>query len=364
MLLISKQIRRIIGFSLLLTILFSCTELLENPLDVKPQLVINGQFNNSLGQRQLSVLLVDKLDGKGTKIVATGSIYKDGQLSVDLVQNIDGDLELPPSYTIEAGAEYFVEVITPENKVYRSFPQVVQPKFETDTVSFLVEEDIESSGFFGVAVNRSTIEFFAHVDLPEPEQEKRYYRWVVDEAWNFIESNKDDTCYLSNTIFDNPASVVTNASSFLQSGEARVSVLKRKLDKSFAYTHFVNIYLHSLDARTFEFYEKAERLTSGTGTIYDEVPGPFRGNISNTDDPEEVVLGWVEFFLSDTLRYKLQRDFIDNLVPTQCDDIPGGGPCPPQIPPPGGGLPPPCQCNACWAVLGNDALNPPDYWTN
>ena len=350
--------------SLLLALQLSCVSQLENPLNLEPQLVISGQFSNSPGSRVIRVLSVEGLDGKGTQLEASGSIYKDGQVFAELEVNEDGDLELPANFVVEEGAAYFAEVITNGNNVYRSEPQVVQPKLETESISFEFEEDIESSRFLGLTVNRSRIEFFAHVNLPDPQVEKRYYRWVVDEAWNYIESNQDDTCYLANTIFDNTSSLVTNASGLLQNGEARVSILDKRLDNTFAHTHFINVYLHSLDAKTFEFYEKSQRLTSGTGTIYDEVPGPFRGNLSNVADAEEVVLGWVEFFLADTLRYRVRRDEINTSVPTQCDDIPGGGPCPPQIPPPGGGLPPPCQCNACAAVLGQDALNPPDYWVD
>lgn len=354
----------ILGVSLLG--LSACVTQLDNPLELQPQLVINGVFNNSAGQRQVSVLLVNDLDGNGQKLDATGSIYKDGQLSADLISNGNGDLELPEGYMIEAGAEYFIELVTNGNKVYRSIPQVVAPKYETEEISWEVVEDVDRPFFRGDPIVRSTIEFFAHVNLPDAEVDKRFYRWVVDESWDFHESPISDTiCYLSKSVSDYSASLLTNASNLLQVGQARKSVAIRDFDNSFAETHYFNVYLHSLDARTYEFYAKSERLTSGTGTIYDEVPGPFRGNISNIDDPEEVVLGWVEFFLADTLRARLSGDDFraqNFFVSTQCNQTGAPGPCPPQITPPGGGLPPPCQCLDCQEVLGEDALNPPFYW--
>lgn len=355
-----QQLHRI-GIFLFISSLWGCMTALENPLIISPQLVINGQLNNSEGQRQLQVLLVDKLDGKGERVEANASIYKDGQLSVELTPNMEGELVLPDGYTIEEEAEYFVEVSS-QGKVFRSLPQVVSKKIETEDVSFVIEEDIQTSRFLGITTNRSSIEFFAHVQLPDPSVEKRYYRWVVDEAWNFIESNHRDTCFIQTSIYEYGSSLATNASGLLQNNEARVSVLNRRLDKSFAFTHFVNVYLHSLDKRTYEFYEKADQLANGTGTVYDEVPGPFRGNVRNIDDPEEVILGYVEFFLSDTLRFQVQRDDIKIAVPKQCDDTPRGGPCPYRNPPPGGGPPPPCQCLACEAILGFDAQKAPDYW--
>ncbi|MEM6803022.1 MAG: DUF4249 family protein [Bacteroidota bacterium] len=346
--------------------LSACVTQIDTPVAIEPQLVINGSFNNSAGQRRVRVLLVEDLDGRGQVLDATGSIYKNGQLSAELVKKANGDLELPEGYMIEEGAEYFVEVVTNGDQVYRSIPQVVPQKLETEEVTWEVTEDIDRPTFRGDPIIRSTIEFFAHVTLPDAEVEKRYYRWVLDESWNYKESPiSDTTCYLSNPITEYSASLLTNASNLLTVGEARKSIVVRDFDNSFAEIHYINVYLHSLDARTYEFYEKSERLTSGTGTIYDEVPGPFRGNVSNTANPEEVVLGWVEFFLADTLRARIEGDELRAMnltVPTQCNQTGEPGPCPPQIPPPGGGLPPPCQCIDCQLVLGEDALNPPFYW--
>lgn len=362
------------GFALLLAVFAGCVTKLDNPLALEPQLVINGVFNNSEGQRQLAILLVEDLDGEGQRVEASANIYKDGQLSAELIKNAEGNLELPQDYVIEEGAEYFIEVLTDEGKIYRSPPQVVAPKLKAEEISWEVTEDIEEQRFSRTpAIIRSTIQFFAHATLPDPEVEKRYYRFVVDESWNFIESpasslmdSVSNTCYLNTQITDFPASLLTNASSLLEAGEVRKMVALRDFDNSFAEIHYFNVYTHSLDAKTFEFYQKSERLTSGTGTIYDEVPGPFRGNVSNVDDPEEVVLGWVEFFVSDTLRLRTTGTMFRELrftVPTQCDQTGNNpGPCPPQIPPPGGGLPPACQCLDCDRVLGIDAFNPPFYW--
>lgn len=361
------------GFVLLLAVFAGCVTQLENPLALEPQLVISGTFNNSAGQRQLTVQLVDDLDGNGQKLDATASIYKDGQLSVDLIKNASGDLELPADYVIEEGAEYFVEVMTNGDQVYRSPPQVVAPKLQAEEISWEVTEDIEQQRFSRTpAIIRSTIKFFAHATLPDPEVEKRYYRFTVDESWNFIESpasggmdTVQNICYLNTQITDFPASLLTNSSNLLQEGEVRKEIALRDFDNSFAEIHYFNVYTHSLDAKTFEFYEKSERLTSGTGTIYDEVPGPFRGNVSNIGDPEEVVLGWVEFFLADTLRLRTEGQMFRELrltVPDQCNQTGEAGPCPPQIPPPGGGLPPACQCLDCDRVLGTEAFIPPFYW--
>lgn len=128
----------------------------------------------------------------------------------------------------------------------------------------------------------------------------------------------------------------------------RVSILKQALDFSFEHTHYVNAYLHSIDAKTYDFYNKTERILNAGGTIYDEVPGRIESNITNQETPEERIGGWVEFFLPDTFRFKIRGSQIPVPVPLQCD------------PPPG--VQPSGRCLSCAGFYGQDSRTPPDYW--
>lgn len=336
----------------------ACIEELDTSIVGAPNLVINGQFNNSLGLRQLYVEQITEANGTGERLAASGSIYKDGQASTELFLTSNNFLVLPPDYTIEPGSEYFAEVTLPDGQVFRSIPQLVAPPLQTDSMSFRVLDENPEERQPGAPIVPNGIEFFAHIEVPKPGDEKRFYRWVIDESWSFVESNQRDSCFVRESIYENPFTVFSNTSLNTQTGEIKVPVLQHPLDKTFAFQHYINAYLHTIDAATFEYYQKVNRLSGSNGTFYDEVPGPLDGNVFNAENPEERVSGWIEFFVADTFRFRVKRrDIRTGIVPKQCDDVPGGGPCPPdpQVP---------CQCLACDAILGEETLTPPAYWVD
>lgn len=334
-----------------------CIDLLNTPVVKKGKIVINGQFNNSPGLRQLSVLLIEDAKGQGTVQSARGTLYKNGQVSTTFLSDTANKLVLPPDYRIEAGEEYFVEISVPDGRTFRSEAQKVEPLSKTDSISFTILEENPDEVDPTLPITLQGIEFFAHLEVPELSEGEKYYRWVVDESHSFVESNKTDTCYIQESIYTNPYALFSNTLPDTETGKVRVPIMKQALDKSFRYQHYINAYLHTLDAKSFEYYQKVQRVIGSSGTIYDEVPGPIEGNLYNVDNPEETVSGWVEFFLADTIRLRLQREQINTNIRRQCDDIPGGGPCPPfpEVP---------CQCLECEEVLGFETLIPPYYWVD
>lgn len=334
----------------------ACIEELDTTIITQENLVINGQLSNSEGLREVTVVNVKNPDGSGERLDATGSIYKNGQLSAELSKRSNGILVLPPDYVIEAGAEYFVEIKLPGGEVYSSAPQFVSPALRTDSASLEVLEENPFEPEEGEPIVSRGIAFFTHIKVPPLEEERQFYRWVVGESWSFVESNGRDTCYVREGIQENPFTLYSNSGLNTSTGDVKVLILQHPLDKSFAHQHYINAFLHTLDQVTFDYYQKVERISGSTGTFYDEVPGPIEGNVFNVDDPEDQVRGWVEFFLADTFRFRVRRrDIPTNSVPKQCDDVLGGGPCPPssQVP---------CQCLACDAILGPQTAIPPDYW--
>lgn len=345
------------GILLIGTLFFqiSCIDELEIPLAKDEKLVINGQFNNSPGLRQLTVVAVVDSRGVGDTLSASGVIYKNGVESVSLLSDSANNLRLPPTYRIEAGAEYFAEIRLPDGRTYRSKAQVVEPVTQTDFVSFKVLDQNPDEVDPTLPVIPQGIEFFAHLFVPELSEGPKYYRWVVDEAYSFIESNKTDTCYVRESIYTNVYSLYSNTSPDSKVGQVIVPIMKQGLDKSFRYQHYINAYLHTIDKTTFEYYQKVERIVGSSGTIYDEVPGPVEGNVTNIDNPDERVGGLIEFFLADTTRLRLKGELINTNIRRQCDDIPGGGPCPPFSP---------CQCLNCDTILGKETLTPPFYWVD
>ena len=353
----SIKCRYLLGLGMCMFIFSSCIDELINTQALNGTLVISGQLSNSEKFREVLVLNVTDNLGAGDSLDAEVSLYKDGQLWLDFTQVGPGRYRLPESAKIEADNSYFIEVLLAD-ELYRSQEQLVAPKASTDTISYRVLSEAEFSQEDREATEPIVlkgIEFSAHFNLPPVNEGEVYYRWVVDECWSFVESNKTDTCYVREAIESNTFSLLSNTDPDVQTGEVKIPIMRQALDKSFHYQHYVNAYIHSVDQSTYEYYSKVKRLDGTSGTIYDEVPGPIDGNITNLNDPDIKPSGFVEFFLADTFRFRLKRDFIPSNVPDQCWDIPGGGPCPPDPTVP-------CKCLACEAICGEDSKTPPDYW--
>lgn len=327
--------------------LFSCIEELENQVPVSGQLVISGQFSNSDSLRQISIQRINSITGSGAALSASGRIYRDGTDPTELVEVETGILRAPQTYVFEEGREYFVE-INLENQVYRSKAQLVQPLLHTDSISFEVREERNDDRRPGEPILFRKIEFSAYVDLPDVNERQAYYRWVVDEAWLFIGLGVGSICYVQENITNNPYQVISNTVPGAKVGLVGVPVLDHDLDFSFEHQHYINVYLHSVDAATFDYYEKNQRLIGIDGTIYDEIPGEIESNILNVDRPNEKVRGWVEFFLADTLRLKVLGSQIPAPVPQQCNVPPGANP--------------PNRCLSCPGTYGITSIEKPFYW--
>ena len=116
--------------------------------------------------------------------------------------------------------------------------------------------------------------------------------------------------------------------------------------------------MHSIDQRSFGFYESAESLIGNQGAIFDEIPGFVEGNIEETGENTsgEPVLGFVEFSLADTTRLLIERgDFTFQLF----DECAGDFQCPPAPP---GGEAPACPCENCGEFFGLESETKPSYW--
>lgn len=325
----------------------SCIEELENQVPVSGQLLINGQFSNSNGLREITIQRINSITGSGALLPSEARIFRDGTDPLDLIEIEPGRLRPPQGYVFEEGREYFVEVEL-DGEFYRSKPQIIQPILRTDSISFEVREEKNDERRPGEPILFRKIKFSAFVDLPDVNEQLAYYRWVVDEAWQFIGLGQGNVCYVEEDITTNAYQVASNTVPGAKVGLVGIPVLDQSLDFSFEHQHYINVYLHSVDAATFDYYEKNLRLVGIDGTIYDEIPGEIESNIVNVDKPDEKVSGWVEFFQADTLRLKLTGNQINAPIPQQCNIPPGGTPS--------------NRCLDCGGTYGQSSRIKPFYW--
>ena len=332
-------------YILLFLSLSSCISEFEFEAEPQSFTIISGVITNSTGERTIKVTRTTGLDSLVSAVEASGAVYKNGELEAELVPIKTGELVMPLSVNIEAGASYHIEVRTQE-KVYKSKPITVPQKSKTDSLSFAIEERIDGFSSVGAPIRSWYVDVFAHFSPPASGDGTRYYKWHVDEAWSVVSAL--NICYLIEPVTENEVIVVN--SDDVAGNKAAVRITTANLNMSFLQKHYFNVYLHAIDRTSFSFYEKAQRLINNSGTLFDEVPAPIPGNIYVDSGEQEDVLGWVEFSLVDTIRLPISRPELGLRIYDQCSSpFPCGGNGP-------------CVCTDCAAVYGFATRNKPFYW--
>lgn len=284
---------------------------------------ISGVLTNDTASREIFVTRADGISNEGQPMQASGVVFKNGNVDVELIQKEIGVLSLPPSFEVEEGAIYYVEIITPDNQVYQSIPQKVPPKHKTDSISFQIVEKEASINTTGEIVNNYFVDFFAHVTLPDPK-DTVYYKWQIDQSWNFVSEAR--ICYKIRNERANEVALLSSNGRL--AGPFKVRIASQEMDKSFSYKHYFNVNLFMIDKQTYEFYQKVQQLVNHSGNLYDEIPAPFKGNVFLDAGEAETVLGNIEFSAGgELLRFPIDSFMINERIDffRVCEDTPGCG---------------------------------------
>ena len=210
--------------------------------------------------------------------------------------------------------EYGIQVLLDGNE-YRSRPTAFPLSYKPDSVTFdYTERVLEVVQPYNIPIRKMFIDVHVHNTLP-PGNSDRFFRWEVDESWSLFELPQpnpfipQETCYFFRDRRNNPVSIQSTAS--LNPGPFSKFLLTKQLNLEFKDRHFFNVYQYSVSREAFEYYEKVEQLGSDVGNVFDEIPAIVTGNVANSNDQTETVLGYVEFSQVDTFR----QDIFELLIP-------------------------------------------------
>jgi hypothetical protein len=276
----------------------------------KSYLVVEGILNAGAGPTTIHLSRSFKLDDSATlRGESNATVMVEGKDNIvrHLIMTGDG------SYTsdnlgLAINGEYRLRINTTDGKEYLSDYVVARQTPPIDSLSFEQNDK-------GVEVQVST---------HDPANNTRYYLWNFDETWeiwsffySFYKFENDQvvlrgpgdevsTCWkydFSNSILiGSSASLQSDAIYrapliFLPNGDEKLTVRYSILARQYA-----------LDKRAYEFYDMMRKNTESLGSIFDAQPSEIRGNIHNTADPGELVIGYVSacdvaekrFFISKT----------------------------------------------------------------
>lgn len=262
-------------------------------------LTVDGQVSTIPDQNRILLgetadsdrLPVPLLDGQVTLFDDLGNNYPYHE--DDIVQGqylLDNFSGIP-------GRSYHVEIITPSGKVYQSVPEKLPENTSQFSTSYQIVDE-EYTDFEGTILTDHFVKIFCNVSLP-PSEHPRYLKWFIQEDFLLSPTDFPDPfnavpppCFVAQNA-DPQTLVLIDESKINTSSIENMVIGSRIVDWTFLERHYFTTYQSSLTKEAFEYWRKVDILANQVGSIFDTPPAKIKGNISNVNDPNEVVLGYV-----------------------------------------------------------------------
>jgi len=290
----------------------SCvTEFLPDIKEEKELLVVEGLISDQLLTYKINLSKSLPFGERSDAIPFTGCIVTISDNFGNLYSLTENK---PGTYITDStkfrgiiGRLYTLHISTnnPDNKIsYESYPMEMKPVPPIDSLYYekiVLKEDLDN--FFGIDACQ------IYLDTHDPQNKCRYYRWDYSETWvlRLLFPVENMTCWVSdsseninikNTVAFEDVSIYRHPIIYISNFTDR---LKKK------YSLEVNQY--SLNEIEYSYWEKMQKLTDQTGSLYDVIPSSIPGNIICLEKPDEKVLGFFSVSAVSSKRIFIQDKF-------------------------------------------------------
>ncbi len=311
-------------YFIVILLVAGCKEKYEAPV-VSPNtgyLVIEGIINSGQGNTLLTLSRTTKLDDRVVKYEQGAQVTVQGEdNSFFTLQETGPGQYRAVALNLNPTRKYRLNIRTSAGKEYLSEYAVVLKTPSIDSISWKRENG-------GVALN---------VHSHDPLNNTRYYQWEYDESWEIQSDFRSSLKYKivkgpssdevisvvfrDSTTFSYDASIYTcwqfNSSTSLQLGStARLSqdivdlpiVFVPPASRRLSVLYSLNVKQYAWTKAGYEFLERMKKNTESTGSIFDAQPSELRGNIFCVNDPNEPVIGFINFSTIEENRIFIRKD--------------------------------------------------------
>jgi len=290
---------------LLALICGSCVEPYEPVLEESQEvLVISGMITDQAGLHEITVSLSSsyKLPVFYGLDFCTVAIEDQEGNMIHYTNTGEGiyEADVPDSF-LEVGDAVRLQVITPDDKIYRSFYDTILACPELDSIYY----ELGSQETADPEFTRPGIQFY--LDMTGKTRDSRNIIWHVEEAWEYWASLIGTDImwgwgltvpFRTNEIFkcwkrfplDH---VYIESTRNLSSNELRrfpLNFVSNETDR-LSVTYRLHVKQQSLSVESYDYWKRLNDQSVESGGMYGQQPASVIGNIYNIDDYEEVVLG-------------------------------------------------------------------------
>lgn len=233
--------------------------------------------------------VVSVMDEQGNSI-----IYQESQAGIY-------DADLPASF-LSVGKAYSVTVEAPDGRQYRSHYDTLLACPAVDSIYYELSKQETTDPDHPL----EGIQFYS--DLLLSKEKATNFRWILEETYEYtspytgnyvwfggeqIDTVFEDTvstCYMTAPI----RSIYTATTQTLTENRIRRNPLNFVSTETprLKIKYSLLVEQHSLSDGAFEYWDRLRSLTQETGGLYETQPPNTTGNLYNTADPEERVLGY------------------------------------------------------------------------
>jgi len=279
-------------------------------------LVVEGVVNSGAGNTKIRLSRTTPLTD-GTRAIETGAsvmIQNESGGNRFLAETAHGDYEVN-DLNLDPTAKYRLRVVT-HNKEYVSDFVPVNNNPAIDSVSWSYSGD-------GASVN---------VNTHDDQNIAKYFMWDFVETWE-IHSDYTPNCKFNSpsdpywVVYVDPIKYWTIDSSKYQCWRSDTSTqillgstIKYAVDtisstlsviptgsEKISYLYSMNVRQYTLTKDAFEFMQKMKKNSEQLGSVFDAQPTELQGNIHNTQNPDEIVIGYLSI-----CQAQEKRNFVRN----------------------------------------------------
>lgn len=306
---------------LFILLLGSCIEPYEPKLDESQEVVvISGMISDSPGRHTVAISLSSPYHWPEFQGIENCNVMIINQKGEVISYFDEGEgiyaADIPDNY-LQVGDAVSLLVTTPDNKEYHSTYDTILACPDLDSV-YWKQQNMNTSD---PGVTLPGIQFY--LDMSGQPTDSKNIIWRVDETWEYWAS-----------LFGNSVMWSWNSSEDFDTGEVFKCWKSYPLDQIFtastrnlsankiqrmplnfvsnetdrlSVTYSLYVRQQSVTLKAYEYWQRMNEQAFSSGGLYETQPASVQGNISSTDDPQELVLG---YFYASQVREK--RIFVHN----------------------------------------------------
>jgi hypothetical protein len=226
----------------------------------------------------------------------TGAVVKvhtaDGMESYDFFEVGSGVYKT--SSIAEVGKSYYLELVLPDNSLYRSQPGSIPDAVDIQSLSFTLEQKtrIEENG--GTVLELQQYFFDVYVTVNDLPNISNFYLWRAYGTFEYQTKPVGDGqclyCFCYAPLYPLLPYVNVFSDKHVDGGSIYKQVAAIKYDRKTGF--LTKLAQFSITKEAYVFWNNVHEQQSNVGSIFDPAPTQIRGNVYNPDNTNEQVLGF------------------------------------------------------------------------